>query len=316
MDTRKTYTLSIVLPVLNEARLLPEALAEIGECARRSGADYEIIVVDDGSTDWTWEIIGALAEESPEIRGIRLSRNFGKESAIVSGIESASGDAVIVMDADLQHPPALIPEMVARWREGTADIVEAVKVHRGREPLSSSLGAKFFYWLLRHLAGIDLDNASDFKLLDRKVVDAHNRFPESSRFFQGIVFWLGFRKVQIPFSVPERADGRSRRSTWKLIRLAVNASTAYSSFPLHFITLMGAVTFFVSMVLVIQTLSMKFSGHAVSGFTTVILLLLFIGSALMLSLGIIGLYISRIYEEVKRRPKFIIEDTINIARKK
>jgi polyisoprenyl-phosphate glycosyltransferase len=316
MDTRKKCTLSIVLPVLNEARLLPEVLTEIAECAARSGAEYEIIVVDDDSTDWTWEIIGALAEESPGIRGIRLSRTFGKESAIVSGIEAASGDAVIVMNADLQHPPALIPEMVAKWREGTADIIEAVKVHRGREPLSSSLAAKFFSWLLKRLAGINLDNASDFKLLDRKVVDAHNHFPESSRFFRGIVFWLGFRKVQIPFSVPERGDGRSRRSPWKLIRLAVDTSTAYSSFPLHFVTLMGAVTLFVSMMLGIQTLCMKFSGHEVSGFTTVILLLLFIGSALMLSLGIIGLYISRIYEEVKRRPKFIVEDTINVARKK
>ena len=164
---------------------------------------------------------------------------------------------------------------------------------------------------MRHLTDLDIDNASDYKLLDRKVVDAHNRLPESSRFFRGIIAWLGFKRMQIPFSVKERSTGQSRWSLRQLIRLAINASTSFSSLPLHLVTILGMFTFFMSLIIGVQTLYMKLSGNAVSGFATVILLLLFIGSILMISLGIIGAYISRIFEEVKRRPNFIIEETIN-----
>lgn len=274
---------------------------------------YEFILVNDGSTDNTWDVIQSLAREIKEIKGIKLSRNFGKESAISTGLAFASGDAVIVMDGDLQHPPELIPEMIRYWNEGAADIIEAVKVDRGLEPFPVKMRARFFYWIMKNLTDLDLNNASDYKLLDRKVVDAHNRLPESSRFFRGIISWLGFKKIQVPFSVGERPKGRSRWSLRQLIRLAMNASTSFSSLPLHFITLLGMLTFLMSVIIGAQTLYMKFTGNAVSGFATVILLLLFIGSMLMISLGIIGAYVSRIFEEVKRRPNFIIEDTINLT---
>jgi dolichol-phosphate mannosyltransferase len=306
--------ISIVIPVYNEANTLTKSLPEIGNFVRNTGLSYEMIVIDDGSRDKTWEILRALSNTDQKIKSIKLSRNFGKESAIAAGLEFASGNAAIIMDGDLQHPPEIIPEMIRLWKEEGFEIVEAVKANRGNEHISSKIGAKLFYWLMKHLSELDLDNSSDFKLLDRKVVTAHNRLPESSRFFRGIVSWLGFKKAQIPFSVKDRISGRSRWSIFRLVKLAIHASTSFSSLPLHIITYLGIITFGISIVLGIQTLSMKFSGAAVSGFTTVILLLLSIASVLMISLGIIGIYIGRIFEEVKGRPKFIIENMINVNR--
>ncbi|MBS1112280.1 MAG: glycosyl transferase family 2 [Nitrospirae bacterium] len=307
--------ISIVIPVYNEANTLTRSLPEIGSFVRGTGFSYEIIVIDDGSRDGTWDILRTISHKDQKVSAIKLSRNFGKESAIAAGLEFASGSAVIIMDGDLQHPPEIIPEMIRLWKQEGVDIVEAVKADRGSEHISSKIGAKLFYWLMNHLSELDLDNSSDFKLLDRQVVTAHNKLPESSRFFRGIVSWLGFKKAQIPFSVKDRISGRSRWSIFRLVKLAINASTSFSSLPLHIITYLGIITFGISIVLGIQTLSMKFSGAAVSGFTTVILLLLFIGSVLMLSLGIIGLYISRIFEEVKRRPVFIIEKALNMEKR-
>jgi len=305
-------SLSIVIPVYNEMDLLPATLDEIRQQMLEVGMAYEIIAVDDGSSDGTWSLLSEIARERPEIRAVRLSRNFGKESALAAGLEFAHGDAVIVMDGDGQHPPDLIPEMIRIWRVESVDVVEGVKDTRGNEPLFSTMRARLFYWLMKRLTSMDLDNASDFKLIDRKVVDAHNRLPESARFFRGIVSWLGFKRVQIPFPVRQRRGGHSKWSLLQLIRLALSASTSFSSLPLHLVTLMGAGTFAASIIIGIQTLYRKFSGSAVSGFTTVILLILFIGSILMLSLGIIGTYIGRIFEEVKRRPMYIVEETLNI----
>ncbi len=311
---RETSLISIVLPVFNESGILDKSISEILKHVKATGLSYEIIIIDDGSTDKTWETVSSLSGDTEEIKGIKLSRNFGKESAISTGLAFAAGDAVIVMDGDLQHPPELIPRMVRLWLDEKADIVEAVKDDRGDEPLLSSLRAKVFYVIIKYLSGLKLDNSSDFKLLDRKVIDAFNQLPERVRFFRGIISWLGFKKISVPFSVRERAGGRSGWSTGQLIKLAIDASTAFSSIPLHFITVLGIITLVLSLITGTQTLYMKFSGQAVSGFTTVIILLLFIGSVLMLSLGIIGIYISRIFEEVKRRPVFVVEKTENLKR--
>lgn len=307
--------ISVVIPVYNEANTLTKCLMEIGNSVRSAGLSYEIIVIDDGSRDGTWDILSTISHTAKEIKAIKFSRNFGKESAIAAGLEFASGSSVIVMDGDLQHPPEILPEMIRLWKEEGFDIVEAVKADRGTEHVSSKIGAKLFYWMMKKLSELDLDNSSDFKLLDRKVVNAHNRLPECSRFFRGIVSWLGFKKAQIPFSVKDRISGRSRWSIFRLVNLAIHASTSFSSLPLHIITILGFVTFVISVILGVQTLYVKFSGSAVSGFTTVIILLLSIGSVLMISLGIIGTYISRIFEEVKNRPRFIVEDVTNFEAK-
>lgn len=306
-------SISIVIPVFNEAAILERSVREIIGHVGRTGMTWDMILVDDGSEDDTWRVIENLAAEYRSIRGVRFSRNFGKEQAMSAGLAYAGGDAVVVMDADLQHPPELMPEMVRRWRDEGWDIVEAVKADRGYERWHASARAGLFYWLMKRLSGLDMENASDFKLLDRRVVDAYNSLPEYTRFFRGIVSWLGFRREQVPFTVGEGLRDETRWTLVGLIRLAVNASTAFTTLPLHFVTALGIVTFFVSILLGVHTLYMKFAGKAVTGFTTVILLLLFIGSILMFSLGIIGIYLSRIYDEVKRRPKYIIRSILNMG---
>ena len=297
---------SIVIPVYREEDSLSILLTAIHRELKTINESYEIILVDDGSTDNTWAMIKEAFKEYPTLRAVRLSRNFGKEYALCAGLEIAKGEAVIVMDGDLQHPPHLILEMVRIWRESNIDVVEAVKIYRGQESILGKLGAKLFYTILHKLSGYNLRGASDYKLLNRQVVNAWLRMEERGLFFRGMTAWLGFRRVQIPFQVPKRIGGQSRWSIFQLFKLALTGVTAFSSLPLHLVTFSGGIFFIFAVVLGVQTLYMKLTGNAVSGFTTVIILLLIIGSLLMISLGIIGLYIARIYEEVKRRPRYIV----------
>jgi polyisoprenyl-phosphate glycosyltransferase len=303
--------LSIVIPLYQESSSIENTVIRIKTVLQSLNESFEFILIDDGSSDSTWSKIGGLSEQILTIRAIRLSRNFGKESALSAGLEMARGNAVIVMDGDLQHPPELIPEMVRIWRGSDADVVEAIKENRSSESTTNRIGAIIFYAILNRLSAYDLKGATDYKLMDRRVVDAWLTLREQSLFFRGMSAWLGFKHVQIPFEVPNRVDGKSKWSIFQLIKLAVTAVTAFSSFPLHFITLAGVGFFVFAIVLSVQTILYKILGKAVSGFTTVILLLLIIGSALMMGLGIIGEYIARIYEEVKRRPRYIIAEKID-----
>lgn len=300
--------LSIIVPAYNEAAGLASGLGAICDAASQTGLPFEVIVVDDGSTDDTWGAIAVAHREMPEIVGVRLSRNFGKEGAIAAGLDRAKGDACIVMDADLQHPPALIPEMVRRWREEEWDVVEAVKSHRGHESVAHRVVARIFYRAAAWLTGYDLQDASDFKLLDRRVLAEWRRLGERATFFRGLVAWLGFRRTQVPFDVPPRTSGRSRWSLSALSGLAVHAVTSFSALPLQLVTMLGLVMLLVAVVLGVQAIRLWLEGLALPGFTTVILLQLIIGGVLMLSLGIIGTYIARIYDEVKARPRYVIRD--------
>ena len=311
MISSTSPVLSIVIPLYKEGDNLANSLAIIIQEIEKTGKLFEIVLVDDGSPDNTWEVIRKLSLNYPMLKALRFSRNFGKEYALGAGIEAAKGKAVIVMDGDLQHPPQLIPKMVTIWSESQVDIVEAIKVSRGKESLWGKLRAYLFYWILNRLSGYNLRGASDYKLLDRNVVNAWLRMGERKLFFRGMTAWLGFRCVQIPFEVPNRIGGQSRWSIIQLIKLALTGITSFSSLPLHFVTLMGGIFLLFSFVLGFQALYLKFTGQAVSGFTTVIILLLIIGSLLMISLGIIGIYIARIYEEVKGRPRYIILDKID-----
>lgn len=300
-------TLSVVIPVFKEgghlAVTMARIVAELDACA----VDYEIILVDDGSPDDTWNVLRTLCGQDPRIRAVRLSRNFGKEAALAAGLEQASGLAIVVMDGDLQHPPSLIQEMLRRWREG-AEVVEAVKENRGRESLASRFRAGFFYTLFTKLTGFDLRGASDFKLLDRKVLDAWRQMGEHNLFFRGMTAWLGFRRVRIPFTVHDRTDGTSQWSTMALAKLAINAVTSFTSAPLYLLNTAGLVFLVFALILGVHTVTLKISGRAVDGFSTVILLLLIVGSAIMLGLGVIGVYLARIYEEVKNRPRFVVAE--------
>jgi glycosyltransferase involved in cell wall biosynthesis len=269
-----------------------------------------LIIVDDGSPDDTWKIISEEARTISNLHGLRLSRNFGKELALCAGLERARGDAVIVMDGDGQHPPELLPEMVRLWQTTSADIVEAVKTKRGPESFSGRMGALLFYVVLNKLAGVNLKGVSDFKLMNRRALDAWQQMPERNVFFRGMTAWLGFTHVQIPFDVPQRAAGTTGWSFPTRLKLALTGISAFSSLPLQFVTIAGLLFFAFSVLFGLYTLVLQLAGRSVSGFATVILLLLIIGSLLMFSLGIIGEYLARIYEEVKRRPRYVIASSI------
>tara|TARA_R110001592_G_scaffold319724_3_gene597486 strand:- start:14301 stop:15248 length:948 start_codon:yes stop_codon:yes gene_type:complete len=305
-------SLSLVIPVFNEASIIRHSIQEIVKKVEEINllSAYQIVIVDDGSVDQTWSILKELSQSYPQLKLIRLTRNFGKESALCAGLDVCHTDGVIVMDADLQHPPELIAVMVESWQKNDVDIIEAIKKSRGDESRLSALSANIFYRLFTRLSGLNLKDASDFKLLDKKVIDAWRQLPEKNLFFRGMSAWLGFKRETIEFDVPERADGESKWGLFSLIQLALTSITAYSSAPLHVITLFGALFTTFSVLLGSYTLFQKFSGEAVSGFTTVIILLLIIGGAIMVALGIIGIYLARIFDEVKNRPRYLVMEQV------
>lgn len=303
-------TLSLVIPVFGEGRNVLVVLEAVRASLAQCNLPYEIVLVDDGSKDDSWSAITDATKTFSSIRAFRLSRNFGKEAAICAGLERARGDAVILMDADGQHPPSLLPNMVQLWQSSGADIVEAFKRKRGNESLPGKLSALLFYIILNKLSGFDLKGASDFKLMNRKVINAWLKMGERNVFFRGMTAWMGFTTVQIPFEVVPRSGGQSTWSYLKRLKLALIGITAFSSFPLQMVTFAGLLFFVFSMLLGAETLYLKLAGRAVSGFATVILLQLITGSFLMISLGIIGEYLARIYEEVKGRPRYIVKEAL------
>ncbi len=306
--------LSIVLPAYNEEQNISNTAEVLGELLAGESIEYELIFISDGSGDATFQEIQKAAEKDSRVKGAEFSRNFGKEAAIFAGLELTSGDAVIVMDCDLQHPPEVIPQMCKLWQNG-AEVVEGIKESRGKESLAHKLSAGLFYRIMSRLIKMDMNASSDFKLLDRKVVDVLLRLPERNTFFRALSFWTGFRREYVSYEVRERQFGESKWSSLSLMKYAVTNATSFSTLPLQLVTVMGVLSILFSMVLFVQTLVRYLSGTAVEGFTTVILLILVIGGFLMLSLGIIGHYIARIYEEVKGRPKYIISRTIGDIRK-
>ncbi|MFR3787805.1 MAG: glycosyltransferase family 2 protein [Agathobaculum desmolans] len=301
-------TLGIVIPAFNEEKTLYQNMQKLTHVLSGDRIDHRILLVDDGSSDGTWEVIARLTAESSRFSAIRFARNFGKEVALCAGLRAVSGDYVLIMDSDLQHPPRYIKDMIALLERSGADIVDGVKASRGRENPLYKCCASAFYGLFRRVTGIDLRNSSDFKLLRRPVVNAINALDESHVFFRGLVSWVGFKHETFSFSVDERIGDTSRFSLSRLIRLSLDATLSYTSKPLYFTALAGGIFLLFALILGIQTLYTFFSGSAVSGFTTVILLLLVIGAILCASLGILGAYVARIYDEVKHRPQYIISE--------
>jgi dolichol-phosphate mannosyltransferase len=297
--------LSIVLPAYNEEQNIANTAEVLSKLLREHGIEYELVFVSDGSKDHTYEEIQKAAQANPRIKGAQFSRNFGKEAGIFAGLELASGDAVVVMDCDLQHPPEVILQMWDKWKQG-AEIVEGIKSDRGKESLGYKLSAGIFYKIMSALIKIDMNASSDFKLLDRKVVNVLLELPERNTFFRALTFWAGFQTETVEYEVQERKFGQSKWSLWSLLKYAVTNATSFSTLPLQMVTVLGVVAILGSVILAVQTLVRYLMGASVEGFTTVILLILIIGGFIMLSLGIIGHYIARIYEEVKGRPKYII----------
>lgn len=303
-------TLSCVVPCWNEAqslaRLLPLLSVVLAECSRA----WEVIVVDDGSTDATPALLSTWAQ----IRGFRvlqLSRNFGKEAALTAGLQACSGEVVVMMDADLQHPPALIPTFVQRWQEGH-DVVYARRAGRDDESWLKRRGAGWFYTLLnargaRRRFTVPAD-AGDFRLMDRRVVDALLSLPERNRFMKGLYAWVGFDSVGVPYQPEARAHGHSRFNPLRLIGLSLDGLTAFTTWPLRVVSALGLVLAVLSFLYGgYLTVSYLLYGHAVSGWTTIVVGMMLFSGIQLLSLGVVGEYISRIFAEVKGRPLFLIK---------
>ncbi len=295
--------LSVIIPAYNEEQNIKNTAKTVLEILVNAQIDCELIFIDDGSSDGTYKEICDIS--CSKIRGVSFSRNFGKEAAIYAGLEEAKGDCAVIIDCDLQFPPQKILEMYSLWQQGF-ELVEGVKVNRGKENVFHKLSAKIFYRIMTAFLGVDMQSTSDFKLVDRKVIDALVSLPEKNTFFRALSFWSGFKSTQVEFEVQERTAGESKWSPLKLIKYAVSNITSFTTAPLQIITVMGCVMLVFMGVMAIQTLVRFLLGQSAEGFTTVILLLLLIGGSLMVALGIIGYYIARIYEEVKGRPRYII----------
>ena len=300
--------LSVIIPAYNEEKCIKRAYSEIQTLLAENNIEGQFIFVDDGSQDSTYKIITELANENENVTGLHFSRNFGKESAISAGLAEANGECAVVIDCDLQHPPEKIIEMYRLWEQGY-EIVEGIKKDRGQEKKIHSIGAKIFYYAISRMAGFDMANSSDFKLLDRKVIDVLNKMPERG-FFRAISYWIGYNKTTVEYDVNKRADGESKWATKVLVKYAISNISSYTTAPMQIVTALGAVMLVISVIFGVWALIDKIIGRALEGMTTVIIITIFIGSIIMISLGIIGYYIARIYEEIKGRPKYIISSRV------
>ena len=302
--------LSVIIPAYNEEQNIDNISSVVSSLLEDNNIEYEIVFVNDGSRDNTWEVISQRCNKNQNIKGFNFSRNFGKEAAIFAGLTYATGDCCAVIDADLQHPPETLIKMYEKWQDGY-EIVEGVKASRGKESFLHKVAAKNFYSLISKATNIDMSRASDFKLLDRKAVNILRSMPEKHIFFRALSSWVGFKTTSVEFHVQEREVGESKWSTYSLFKYAITNITSFSTAPMQIVTLTGVIFAIFSVILGIQSLYMNFTGKSLEGFTTVILLLLIIGSIIMLSLGIIGYYISKIYEETQNRPRFIVSEYEN-----
>jgi len=303
--------LALVVPVYNEAGLLERSLPEILQAAQAAAPQSQVrlVAIDDGSSDGTYEALARTRRAHHAIESIAFTRNFGKEAAIHAGVRHAceawQADVLVVIDADLQHPPALIATLLERWREGF-DVVEAVKRERGEESALRGFAARAFYRLFTKFSGLNLDQDTDYKLLDRRVAAALLGLGERARFFRGMVRWLGFRSARVEFDVAERVGGSTGWSVVGLARYAWRNLTSFSSAPLGIVTALGGIGLVIGAALGAKAVLDKLQGRALDGFSTVILLQVIFSSLILLSLGIIGSYIARIYDELKARPHYVL----------
>ena len=303
-------TVTILIPCYNEEASLPllyEKLVELGSDSRYS---WEFLFVNDGSRDNTLSVLKELATRDIRIHYISLSRNFGKENAMLAGFDLASGDCLVIMDADLQHPPQLIPEMLKLWEEGYEDVY-ARRVDRETDSWLRRKLSNQYYRLLQKVSNVDiLQNVGDFRLLDRKCINALKQLRETERYTKGMYCWIGFKKTELEFEVAERVAGASSFSYRKLIKLAINGFTSYTTAPLKISTYIGLIVSLLSFVLMlIFLIKALLYGDPVQGFPTLITVILFLGGVQLLSLGIIGEYLGKVFNETKRRPVYLISET-------
>ena len=300
--------LSVIIPAFNEEEMIPITAGTIDGILKEAGIEHELLFINDGSKDNTWNVITSQAEHIESVKGVCFSRNFGKESAIFAGLAEATGECVVVIDCDLQHPPEKIVEMYRLWEQGY-EIVEGVKKTRGRESGFHKFAAKSFYNIMSDSVGFDMRRASDFKLLDRKAINVLLNMNEKNAFFRALSSWVGFKSAEVEYDVREREAGTSKWSTKALFKYAITNITSFTSAPLQIVTIMGIIMLIIAVLQTIEAIVRYATGTARPGFTTVIVLICVSSSFIMMGLGIIGFYISKIYDEVKGRPRYIIDRT-------
>jgi polyisoprenyl-phosphate glycosyltransferase len=302
--------LSVVAPVYNERDSVEELWRRLTLTLTPLG-DYEIVLVDDGSSDGSWEALRGLAARDEHLRLIRLSRNFGHQIALTAGLDAARGDAVVSLDADLQDPPELIPQLVARWQEGF-DVVYAVREHRDGESPVRLFVISAFYRLFRRMSATDIPaDTGDFRLLSRRAVDALARMPERARYLRGMTSWIGFRQIGVPYRRDARFAGSSKYSFPKLFRLAADGIASFSVAPIKLLTRVGFAMIVFCVGVLAWTLYIRFfTNDAPQGWTSVLAVVLLLGGVQLLGMGVVGQYIARIFEETKQRPLYFVSDLV------
>lgn len=301
-------TLSVVVPVFNEEEVLPALGERLGRALDATGESWEIVLVDDGSSDASRRLMEKLHEADPRIGYVALARNFGHQLAASAGMAHARGEAVVLIDADLQDPPEVIPEMLSLWREGY-DVVYGQRASRAGETAFKRATAALFYRGLRALTAVEIPvDTGDFRLMSRRVVDAMNALPEHHRFIRGLVAWVGFRQKALLYERAPRAAGETKYPFRKMLRFAADATVSFSFMPLRLATALGLVVSFSSFAYALYAVWARlFTGSTVSGWTSLMVAVLFIGGVQLLCIGAIGEYLGRVYEEVKGRPLYVVE---------
>ena len=308
--------LSVIVPCYNEEAVLAETHRRLSDVLEGiAGVDYEIVYVDDGSRDGTGQLLCGLQANDERVRVVRFSRNFGHQTAVTAGLEHARGDAVVLIDADLQDPPGVIPEFVARWREGYHGAY-GVRIDRPGETQFKVATARSFYRVLGRLSETEIPlDAGDFRLMDRRVVNALQAMPERDRFVRGMVAWVGFRQVPVPYRRAPRFAGESKYPLFKMMRFALDGVTSFSVAPLHAATWIGFAASVLAMIGVVYALVLRlFTSNWVTGWTALFIAVLFVGGTQLLALGVIGEYIGRIYAESKRRPLYVVQERLGFDR--
>jgi dolichol-phosphate mannosyltransferase len=309
-DTKRTIGLiSVCAPVYNEEVLVEEFYART--TAALEGLEYELIIVNDGSKDATPEKLDRLAAADPRLRVVHLSRNFGHQAALTAGLEHARGQAVAMLDADLQDPPELIPAMLAEWERG-ADVVYMVRRQRQGETAFKLATARWFYALFRKLAQVELEpNSGDFRLLDRRALDALLSMGERNRFLRGMTVWVGFRQTAMHYDRDPRHAGETKYPVRKMLRFSLDAIASFSHVPLQIATYLGFLFAGIAFIAIPVVIGLKITGGYLPGFGAITILILMIGGLQLIALGLIGEYVGRIYDEAKRRPLYIVRDQRN-----
>lgn len=303
---------SILIPVYNEEKMLPLLVPELKKVMAEEQGKYEweVLFVNDGSKDRSLDLLRSICKQEPSMHYVSLSRNFGKENAMLAGFDYVSGDCMVIMDADLQDPPSLIPDMLAYWEQGYEDVY-AKRANRGKESWLRKRFSLLFYRILDHSTRFDiLQNVGDFRLLDRKCIEALKTLRESERYTKGMFCWIGFKKKEVVFDRGDRAAGQSNWNFWSLFNLAIEGITSFTTAPLRFATVMGAAVAFMAFLFLLFYVGKRLIiGDPVQGFTTLATIMLFLGGIQLLTIGILGEYIGRIFNETKRRPVYVVGET-------